>query len=322
MDQLWLWVGFNIFVLAMLAVDLFVLHKDAHEVRVKEAAAWSVGWVVLATLFGAGVYRFMGAEAGLAYFTGYVIEKALSIDNIFVFVVIFSAFRVPARFQHRVLFWGVLGALIMRGAMIAAGTYLVHQFHWVLYVFGALLVVTGVRMATQRAHAIAIESNIATRLLRRLVPVTREYHGQRFFVRESVAGRLRLAATPLLAVLVLVETTDVIFAVDSIPAIFAITQDPFIVYSSNVFAILGLRALYFLLADVVHRFHYLKIGLSVVLIFVGVKMLAADIYTVPIGVSLAVVMLVLIASIVASWLWPRASEPDGHAFSSSPSSSH
>jgi tellurite resistance protein TerC len=310
MDQLWLWIGFNIFVLAMLAVDLFVLHKDAHEVRVKEAATWSTAWVALAAVFGAGVYQFMGSEAGLAFFTGYVIEKALSVDNIFVFVVIFSAFRVPARYQHRVLFWGVLGALIMRGAMIAAGTYLIHQFHWVLYVFGALLVVTGIRMATQTEHAVKVESNVATRLLRRLMPVTDTYHGQRFFVRESaspesVGGRLRLAATPLFAVLLLVETTDVIFAVDSIPAIFAITQDPFIVYSSNVFAILGLRALYFLLADVIHRFHYLKVGLSIVLIFVGLKMLAADIYAVPIGVSLAIVMVVLGASVVASLLYPH-----------------
>ena len=310
MDQLWLWIGFNIFVLAMLAVDLFVVHKDAHEIRVKEAATWSAVWVALAMVFGAGVHRFMGAEAGLAFFTGYVIEKALSVDNIFVFVVIFSAFRVPARYQHRVLFWGVLGALIMRGAMIAAGAYLVHQFHWVLYVFGGLLVVTGIRMMMQAEHAVAVESNIATRLLRRFMPVTEAYHGQRFFVRESIAGRLRLAATPLFAVLLLVETTDVIFAVDSIPAIFAITQDPFIVYSSNVFAILGLRALYFLLADVIHRFHYLKTGLSMVLIFVGVKMLAADVYAIPIGVSLAVIMLVLSASVVASWLWPRGADAD------------
>jgi tellurite resistance protein TerC len=323
MDQLWLWVGFNIFVVVMLAVDLFVLHRDAHEVRVTEAAAWSVAWVALGALFGTGVYVFMGREAGLAYFTGYVIEKALSVDNIFVFVVIFSTFRVPARYQHRVLFWGVLGALIMRGAMIVAGTYLIHQFHWVLYVFGGLLVVTGIRMAMQDDHAVDVESNVATRLLRRCMPVTDTYHGQRFFVRESVAGRLRLAATPLFAVLVLVETTDVIFAVDSIPAIFAITQDPFIVYSSNVFAILGLRALYFLLADVIDRFHYLKLGLSVVLIFVGVKMLAADFYKVPIVASLAVIMLVLSASIVFSWWWPRAaSSPSSTSASSSSVSSH
>jgi tellurite resistance protein TerC len=305
MEQLWLWIAFNACVLAMLAVDLFVFHKEAHEVRVKEAATWSVIWIALALLFGAGVYRFMGREAGLAYFTGYLIEKALSVDNIFVFVLIFSFFRVPARYQHRVLFWGILGALLMRGAMIAAGAYLIQQFHWVIYVFGAFLVFTGVRMAKHSEHDLDPESGIVNRLVRRIVPVAKEYHGQQFFVRERAAHGRRLVATPLFVVLVLVETTDLIFAVDSIPAIFAITQEPFLVYSSNVFAILGLRALYFLLADVIHRFHYLKIGLSVVLIFVGLKMLAADVYKVPIGVSLSVIALVLAVATLASWRWPR-----------------
>jgi tellurite resistance protein TerC len=311
-DQLWLWVVFNACVVAMLALDLFVFHKDAHEVRVKEAATWSVIWVALALVFGAGVYRFMGREAGLEYFTGYLIEKALSVDNIFVFVLIFSYFRVPPRYQHRVLFWGILGALLMRGAMIAAGAYLIQQFHWVIYLFGAFLVFTGVRMAMHSEHDLDPESSIVNRLVRRIVPVAKEYHGQRFFVRERATQGSRLVATPLFVVLVLVETTDLIFAVDSIPAIFAVTQEPFIVYSSNVFAILGLRALYFLLADVIHRFHYLKIGLSVVLVFVGLKMLAADVYKVPIGLSLAVIALVLGAAIIASWLWPRtptATEP-------------
>jgi tellurite resistance protein TerC len=305
MDQLWLWVGFNAFVLAMLAVDLFVFHKEAHEVRATEAAAWSVAWITLALLFGAGVHWFMGPEAGLEYFTGYVIEKALSVDNIFVFVLIFGFFRVPAQYQHRVLFWGILGALLMRGAMIAAGTYLIHQFHWIIYVFGAFLVFTGIRMATQVEHDIDPEANPAIRLVRRIMPVRNEYHGQSFFVREEIAGRLRLAATPLFVVLVLVETTDLIFAVDSIPAIFAVTDDPFIVYSSNVFAILGLRALYFLLADVIHRFHYLKLGLSLVLVFVGLKMLAADVFTVPIALSLVVIMLILATATVASLVWPQ-----------------
>jgi tellurite resistance protein TerC len=305
MEQLWLWIAFNACVLAMLAVDLFVFHKEAHEVRVKEAATWSVIWIALALLFGAGVYRFMGREAGLAYLTGYLIEKALSVDNIFVFVLIFSFFRVPARYQHRVLFWGILGALLMRGAMIAAGAYLIQQFHWVIYVFGAFLVFTGVRMAMHSEHDLDPESGIVNRLVRHIIPVAKEYHGQQFFVRERAAHGMRLVATPLFVVLVLVETTDLIFAVDSIPAIFAITQEPFIVYSSNVFAILGLRALYFLLADVIHRFHYLKIGLSVVLIFVGLKMLAADVYKVPVGVSLSVIALVLAVATLASWLWPR-----------------
>jgi tellurite resistance protein TerC len=305
MDQFWLWIGFNAFVLAMLAVDLFVFHKEAHEVRAAEAAGWSVLWIALAVLFGAGVYRFMGPQAGLEFFAGYLIEKALSVDNIFVFVLIFGFFRVPPRYQHRVLFWGILGALIMRGGMIAAGAYLIQHFHWVIYVFGAFLVFTGVRMAIQKEHGLDPDSNPAIRLIRRVMPVTRAYHGQKFFVREHVAGRLRLAATPLFVVVALVETTDLIFAVDSIPAIFAVTQDPFIVYSSNVFAILGLRALYFLLAEVIDRFHYLKLGLSVVLVFVGLKMLAADVYKVPVGVSLAVIVGVLGVAVAASWFWPR-----------------
>jgi tellurite resistance protein TerC len=305
MDQFWLWIGFNAFVLAMLAVDLFVFHKEAHEVRAAEAAGWSVLWIALAVLFGSGVYRFMGPQAGLEFFAGYLIEKALSVDNIFVFVLIFGFFRVPPRYQHRVLFWGILGALIMRGGMIAAGAYLIQHFHWVIYVFGAFLVFTGVRMAIQKEHGLDPDSNPAIRLIRRVMPVTRAYHGQKFFVHEHVAGRLRLAATPLFVVVALVETTDLIFAVDSIPAIFAVTQDPFIVYSSNVFAILGLRALYFLLAEVIDRFHYLKLGLSVVLVFVGLKMLAADVYKVPVGVSLAVIAGVLGVAVAASWFWPR-----------------
>jgi tellurite resistance protein TerC len=304
-DQLWLWIGFNAFVLAMLAVDLLIFHKEAHEVRVREAATWSAIWIALALLFGVGVSHFMGREAGLEYFAGYLIEKALSVDNIFVFVLIFSFFRVPPRYQHRVLFWGILGALLMRGAMIAAGAYLIQQFHWIIYVFGAFLVFTGVRMATHNEHDLDPESSLAIRLIRRLVPITSEYHGQQFFVRQHAGQVRRLVATPLFVVLVLVETTDLIFAVDSIPAIFAITQEPFIVYSSNVFAILGLRALYFLLADVIDRFHYLKVGLSVVLVFVGLKMLAVDLYKVPIGVSLGVIVLVLGVSVTASWWWPR-----------------
>jgi len=304
-EQLWLWVAFNVFVLTMLAIDLLVFHKDAHEVRVREAATWSAIWIALAMLFGAGVYTFMGREAGLEYFAGYLIEKALSVDNIFVFVLIFSFFRVPPRYQHRVLFWGILGALLMRGAMIAAGAYLIQQFHWVMYVFGAFLVFTGIRMATHSEHDLDLESNLAIRLIRRVVPVAGVYEGQQFFVRERLPHGVRLAATPLFVVLVLVETTDLIFAVDSIPAIFAVTQDPFIVYSSNVFAILGLRALYFLLTDVIHRFHYLKVGLSVVLVFVGLKMLATDLYRVPIGISLGFIVLVLGVSTAVSWFWPR-----------------
>ena len=306
MDQLWIWIAFNLFVLAMLAVDLLVFHKEAHEVALKEAASWSIVWVALALVFGAGVYLRLGPEPGLQYLTGYLIEKALSVDNIFVFVLIFSYFRVPARYQHRVLFWGILGALVMRGAMIAAGAYLIHQFHWIVYVFGAFLVFTGFRMATQTEHEIEPESNPVIRLVRSVMPVTNVYHGQKFFVRETVDGAVRWVATPLFVVLVLVETTDLIFAVDSIPAIFAITQDPFIVYSSNIFAILGLRALYFLLAGVIHKFHYLKLGLSAVLVFVGLKMLLVDLYKIPVGASLAVIAIVLGTSVAASLIWPKA----------------
>ncbi len=305
MDQAWLWIGFNVFVLAMLAVDLFVFHREAHEVTTREAAGWTALWVALALMFGAGVYAFMGRESGLEYFAGYLIEKALSVDNIFVFVLIFGYFRVPLQYQHRVLFWGILGALVMRGAMIAAGAYLIEQFHWVIYLFGAFLVFTGIRMATHVEQDIDPATNPVIRLVRRLVPVTSAYHGQKFFVRLDDENARRLFATPLFVVLVLVESTDLMFAVDSIPAIFAVTTDPFIVYSSNVFAILGLRALYFLLADVIHRFHYLQLGLSAVLVFVGAKMLIADVYHVPIGVSLAIIVGLLAAATAASWLWPK-----------------
>jgi tellurite resistance protein TerC len=310
MDQTWLWIGFNAFVLAMLAVDLLVFHREAHEVRLREAAAWSGVWIALAVLFGGGVYAFMGRDAGLEYFAGYLIEKALSVDNIFVFVLIFGFFRVPPRYQHRVLFWGILGALVMRAAMIAAGAYLIARFHFVIYVFGAFLVVTGLRMLRHVEHDIDPATNPVIRLVRRLLPVTPEYHGQKFVVRVENGAAARLSATPLFVVLALVETTDLVFAVDSIPAIFAVTQDPFIVYSSNVFAILGLRALYFLLADVVQRLHYLKAGLSVILMLVGAKMLLADVYKVPIGWSLGVIVTVLGLATIASLVWPRAATAD------------
>jgi tellurite resistance protein TerC len=309
MQQLWLWVGFNAFVLVMLGIDLFVFHRQAHEVRAREAAAWTAVWVVLALVFGAGVHLWMGREAGLEYFAGYLIEKALSVDNIFVFVLIFRFFRVPVRYQHRVLFWGILGALVMRGAMIAGGAYLIAQFHWIIYLFGAFLVFTGIRMATRVEYDIDPASNPVLRLVRRLVPVTPAYVGQRFFVRQNGDGASKLVATPLFVVLVLVETTDLIFAVDSIPAIFAVTQEPFIVYSSNVFAILGLRALYFLLAGVIDKLQYLKVGLSAVLVFVGLKMLLADVLEVPIGVSLAIIAGILAVATTASLLWPRRDAP-------------
>lgn len=308
MDTILVWVGFNVFVLAMLAIDLGVFHREAHEVSIKEAALWSAVWITLALAFNSGLYYFMGPQAGLEFVTGYLIEKALSVDNIFVFVLVFSYFHVPARFQHRVLFWGILGALVMRGTMIGAGAYLIHQFHWIIYIFGAFLVFTGIRMATQTEHEIEPEANPVIRLVRRFMPVTSVYHGQNFFVKDTVGSRVRTVATPLFVVLVLVETTDLIFAVDSIPAIFAVTRDPFLVYTSNVFAILGLRALYFLLAGVINKFHYLKLGLSVVLVFVGIKMLLTDIYKIPIALSLGVIAAVLAVSIIGSLLFPKSAE--------------
>jgi tellurite resistance protein TerC len=314
MSRLTLWIGFNALVLVLLALDLFVFHRKAHEVRTREAAGWTAFWIALALLFNAGIYWFMGPEKGLEFLTGYLIEKALSVDNIFVFVMVFAYFNVPRKYQHRVLFWGILGALVMRGAMIGAGAYLIHQFHWVIYIFGGFLIITGIRMAFHREQDIEPEANPVIRLVRRLLPITSTYHGQKFLVRETVEERApdrsgivrttKLMATPLFVVLVFIETTDLIFALDSIPAIFAITTDPFIVYTSNVFAILGLRALYFLLASVIHKFQYLQLGLSVVLVFVGAKMLLEDLYPIPIGVSLGVVAVVLAAAVAASLVWP------------------
>jgi tellurite resistance protein TerC len=306
MDRPWLWLAFNVGVVALLAIDLLVFHRHAHEVRKREAVAWSIVWVSLALLFAGGVYVLGGREPAMEFLAGYVIEKSLSVDNIFIFVLVFNFFQVPLQYQHRVLFWGVLGALVMRGVMIAAGTYLIAHFHWVLYLFGAFLVVTGVRIAIQKDHEVHPEANPVIRLLRRIIPVTNAYPGQSFLVREHGAGRGRLLATPLFVVLTLVETTDLVFALDSIPAVFAVTRDPFIVYSSNVFAILGLRALYFVVASMVAQIRYLQIGLAVVLVFVGLKMLAAEVYHVPVGASLGVIVAVLGLSILASWLWPGA----------------
>lgn len=297
----WMWVGFTIFVLAMLALDLGVFHRKAHVVSLKEAGRWVVVWVSLALAFAIGVYFWYGSEKALEFITGYLIEYSLSVDNIFVFVLIFSYFRVPATYQHRVLFWGILGALVMRATLILAGTALIKEFHWIIYIFGAFLIFTGVRMAFHKEEEIDPEDNPVLKLFRRLLPVTPAYEGQRFLIRRDG----RLMATPLLLVLVMVESTDLVFAVDSIPAIFGVTLDPFIVYTSNVFAILGLRSLYFLLAGVVDKFYYLKLGLSVVLTFVGLKMVLADIYKIPIGASLLVIATVLVTAIVASWLRAR-----------------
>ena len=297
------WIVFNAFVLAMLALDLGVFHRKAHAVKVKEALIWSAVWIALALAYNAFVYWWRGPQAALEFFTGYLIEKSLSVDNIFVFVLVFSFFQVPAELQHRVLFWGILGALVMRGILIAVGAALMTSFAWIIYIFGAFLIITGLRMTLQKEHGVHIESNPLIRMMRRILPVTNDYHGPRFFVRMS--GR-RLA-TPLFMVLLAIEFSDLIFAVDSIPAIFAVTRDPFIVYTSNVFAILGLRSLYFALAGVVHKFHYLKIGLGIVLMFVGVKMLLAHTaYKIPTGLSLVVIGLILAISVIASLAQPKS----------------
>ncbi len=296
----WLWFGFTAFILVMLVLDLGVFHRKAHEVRVREALTWTAVWVSLALTFNLGVYFWFGSERALEFLTGYVIEKALSVDNIFVFIVVFSVFAVPAKLQHRVLFWGILGALIMRAIFIVLGAALLERFHWVIYIFGAFLVFTGIKLLVQRGGEVQPERNPIFRLFKRLVPSVDDYRDGQFTVVE---GGKRYA-TPLLLVLVAIEATDLVFAVDSIPAIFAITTDPFIVYTSNIFAILGLRALYFALAGIMEKFHYLKVGLSLVLVFVGAKMLLAGIYKIPILASLAVIVALLAGSIVASLLRP------------------
>jgi len=307
LNSIWGWVGFNVVVLAILALDLGVLHRKSEKVSLKEAAIWSGVWVALSLSFAFAVYRTMGKQSGLEFLTGYLIEYALSVDNIFVFVLIFSYFNVPEKYQHRVLFWGIIGALVLRGVMIVAGSALVTRFSWTLYIFGAFLVFTGLKMALQKDEAAYNpEHDPVLRLSRRLIPVTRDYRGDKFFVREPDAtGRIRTAATPLFIVLMIVDTTDIIFATDSIPAIFAVTRDPFIVYTSNICAVLGLRALYFLLANVVDKFVYLKLGLSLVLVFIGAKMLIEGFLHIPILTSLGVVAVLLGSSILASLKWPR-----------------
>ena len=306
----WMWAAFVGFVLLMLALDLFVLGgRRAHKVSVREAAAWSIAWVSLALAFNAGLWWYLhgtvGAEIAerkaLEFLTGYLIEKSLSVDNVFVFLLIFSSFHVAAEYQRRVLLYGVLGAIVMRAIMILAGAWLVREFHWVLYLFGAFLVVTGMRMLVMAEHQPDLTRNGLLRFARRHLRVTAEHHGERFtVVKDGVRW-----FTPLFLVLLLVEASDLVFAVDSIPAIFAITTDPFIVFTSNIFAILGLRALYFLLADVAGRFHLLKYGLAMVLTFIGTKMLISPWYHVPVAASLAIVAVLIIASVIASLIATR-----------------
>jgi len=290
------WLGFTVFVLAMLALDLGVLHRRPHTVGAREALGWTLVWITLALVFNTGLYLWFGSRPALEFLAGYVVEKALSVDNMFVFLVIFRYFAVPARLQHKVLVWGIVGALVMRAAFILAGAALLQTFHWVIYVFGAFLALTGVKLLRQRDHAVHPERNPLVRTFMRVMPTVGEYRGDRFTVRE----RGRRHATPLLIALVTVEVTDVLFAVDSIPAIFAITRDPFIVYTSNVFALLGLRALYFLLAGAMARFRYLQTSLALVLLFIGVKLCLSEVYPVPIGISLGVVTALIGGGVVLS----------------------
>jgi TerC family integral membrane protein len=300
-----LWIGFSTVILLLLALDLGVFHRHAHEVRFKEALAWTAVWVTLAMLFNLFIYFEYGGRKALEFLTGYLIEEALSVDNVFVFLVTFAYFRVPANLQHRVLFWGILGALVMRLAFILAGVTLLERFHWLIFVFGGLLIVTGSRLLTHKPDDVHPERNPVVKLFQRVVPAVGTYRGPKFFVREGG----RLVATPLALVLVAIEATDLVFALDSIPAVLAVTRDPLIVYTSNVFAILGLRSLFFVLSGVLGRFEKLNVGLALVLIFVGAKMIIADWYHIHIGVSLGVVASLIGGSVVWSMLLTRGRPP-------------
>ncbi len=295
------WAGFLLFVLLMLALDLGVFHRKSHEVKIREALIWSAVWISLALIFNVGVYFLMGKEKAIEFLTGYVIEKSLSVDNLFVFIMVFSYFNVDTKYQHKVLFWGILGALIMRAIFIFAGVALIQQFHWIIYVFGAFLIFTGIKMLVQKEEKMEPEKNPLVRLFKRFFPVTETMHGDRFFVKINA----KTVATPLFIVLLIIEFTDLIFAVDSIPAILAISTDTFIIFTSNVFAILGLRALYFALAGIAKLFYYLKYGLSAILVFVGVKMVIAGFFKIPVMYSLLVIVSILILSILASVIFPK-----------------
>lgn len=295
-DATLLWIGFNVFVLIMLALDLGVFHRKSHEVSVKEALTWTGIWIALAMLFNLFIYHHFDKEKAIEFFTGYIIEKSLSVDNIFVIIMIFSYFNVPRLYQHKVLFWGVFGALVMRVIFIFAGVELLHRFHWLIYIFGGFLIITAIRMIVSKDDKLEPEKNPLVKLVRKRFRVTPSFHGDNFFVR--LGGRL--SATPLFLVVIMIEATDLIFAVDSIPAILAISDDPFIVYTSNVFAILGLRSLYFALSGIEKYFQYLKYGLAVILVFVGAKMCLMDFIKIPVEISLIVIVFVLGISMLAS----------------------
>jgi tellurite resistance protein TerC len=297
-EEIILWGSFSLFVIGMLALDLGVFHRKSHSVSVKEALSWTAVWIAIAMLFNLFVYHYFNKEAALEFFTAYVVEKSLSIDNIFVIIMIFSYFHVPDEYQHKVLFWGIFGALIMRVIFIFAGIELIHKFHWLLYFFGGFLVVTGARLIFGEEKPMDPEKNPIVRLVRKMFPVTQTFEGDRFFVHRDH----KLWATPLFIVVMLIEATDLIFAVDSIPAIISISEDPFIVYTSNVFAILGLRSLYFALAGIEKYFTYLKYGLASILMFVGIKMVIVDFYKIPVEISLIIISLLLAIPMIASVL--------------------
>jgi len=309
-SEIYLWVGFSAFVLIMLFLDLFVFHKKSHEVKIKEAVIWSVVWITLALIFNYGVYLWFGEEKALEFLTAYVIEKSLSVDNLFVFIMIFSFFHIKAEYQHKILFWGILGALIMRIVFIFAGIQLIHNFHWIIYIFGAFLIYTGIKIPFEKDKKIDPDKNPLVKLFKKFMPVTNDFHGDKFFVKLNA----KTYATPLFIALILIEFTDLIFAVDSIPAVLAISDDTFIVYTSNVFAILGLRALYFALAGVVKYFRFLKYGLAAILIFVGTKMCISGFYKFPVLWSLAVILGILMLSVILSLL-VKEKEKDNNSLS-------
>ena len=296
-----LWIVFGVVILTMLILDLGVINRQAHVVKLKEAALWSSAWIALALGFSGLVAFRLGSEKAFEFLTGYVIEESLSVDNLFVFLVIFSYFRVPREYEHKVLFWGIVGVLITRGIFVTAGVALVHQFYWALYVFGLILIATAIKLVTQREKEVKPEKNPIVKLFRKLMPVTEAYEGSKFMVKRNG----RITATPLLVVLIMIESTDILFAVDSVPAVLGITHDPFIVYTSNIFAILGLRSLFFLLSGIMGLFHHLRYGLALILGFVGVKLLIADFYKIPVGMTLGVVAFLLTISIAASLIWPE-----------------
>lgn len=302
--SLTLWILFNAFILAMLIVDLKVFNRKPHEISIKESLIWTGIWIAQAVIFGIGIYYFMGPQSSLDYFTGYLIEKSLSVDNIFVFLLIFTYFGVDSIYQHRVLFWGIFGALVFRLIFIFLGVALLEQFHWIIYVFGAFLVFTGIKLGLEKDKEIHPERNPVLKLVRRLVPITKSFHGPDFFIKRGK----RIIATPMFVVLVVIETTDVVFALDSIPAIMAITRDTFLIYSCNAFAILGLRALYFALSGVMRLFHYLHYGLAFILVFIGVKMLIESLIHIPTLYTLGVIVVTLTISVIFSIMYPKEEE--------------